>query len=152
MLLLISCGAQNKEPQVSKQTIDSLSQKLAHTYRPGLGEFMLGIQIHHAKLWFAGQAQNWALAEFETGEITEALEAIKEYCTDRPEIKSLPMIGPSMDGIAEAVKKKDLASFKAGFTLLTNNCNNCHTATHHEFNVIKIPDSPPFSNQEFKTK
>ena len=113
---------------------------------------MLGIQIHHAKLWFAGQAQNWALAEFETGEISETTEAVKEYCSDRPEIKSIAMIDPAMDSISAAIKNKNLIAFNASFTLLTNACNNCHNTTHHEFNVIKIPDNPPFSNQDFKAK
>ena len=135
-----------------QQQLDSLKQKLANTYRPGLGEFMLGIQMHHAKLWFAGQAQNWALAVFETGEITETLESIKVYNADRPEVASITMIAPAMDSISAAIKKKDEKLFRSGFTLLTNTCNNCHRATHHEFNVIKIPDSPPFSNQEFKVQ
>lgn len=148
LLLSTACGEQKKEPAAQQQTI----QNTVRAYSPGLGEFMLGIQIHHAKLWFAGTAQNWPLAEFETGEITEALEAIKQYNTDRPEIKSLPMIEPAMDSITAAIKNKDLKAFKAGFTLLTNTCNNCHTATHHEFNVIKIPEVPPYSNQEFKVK
>jgi hypothetical protein len=28
-----------------------------------------------------------------------------------------------------------------------NTCINCHKATNFEFNQVKIPDSPPFSNQ-----
>ncbi|MBS1636979.1 MAG: hypothetical protein JST26_13765 [Bacteroidetes bacterium] len=43
-----------------------------------------------------------------------------------------------------------LVRFKNHFETLTNTCNNCHRATSHGFNVIKIPNSPPFSNQEFK--
>ncbi len=145
ILLLTACGEQKKEPV-------ALPQQTAHTYKPGLGEFMLGIQMHHAKLWFAGQAQNWALADFEMGEISETLDAIKEFNADRPEVKSISMIDPAIDSIADAIKKKDTQRFKASFILLTNTCNNCHTATHHEFNVIKTPDTPPVSNQEFKPK
>lgn len=113
---------------------------------------MLSIQIHHAKLWFAVQEKNWPLAEFETGEISETLETIKEYCNDRPEVKSISMIDPALDSLSEAIKNKDIIRFKSSFILLTNTCNNCHNATHHEFNVIKIPDSPPFSNQDFRAK
>jgi hypothetical protein len=64
---------------------------------------MSGIQVHHAKLWFAGDARNWKLAEF-----------------------------------------------KSAFILLTNTCNNCHRATKHEFNVIRVPQTPPFTNQVFE--
>ena len=48
-------------------------------YTPGLGEFMSGIQVHHEKLWFAGKAGNWQLADFETGEIRETIDDIQKY-------------------------------------------------------------------------
>src|ERR1700743_1773713 len=83
--------------------IDSLQQQLDNAYRPGLGEFMSGIQVHHAKLWFAGSAGNWKLADFEVGEITEALDDITLYCKDRPEVTSLPMIMPPVDRVSAAV-------------------------------------------------
>ncbi len=111
---------------------------------------MSGIQVHHEKLWFAGDAQNWPLADFEINEIKETIDDINTYNTDRPEIKSLPMIAPAIDSVANAIKQKDPAMFKRSFVLLTSTCNNCHHATNHAFNVIKIPDTPPFSNQVFK--
>ena len=152
LLLLGSCVQQNGNTQKMQTQIDSLQTKLAHSYKPGFGDYMLGIQIHHAKIWYAGNAQNWPLAEFELGEIKEALDGIKEFCTDRPEVSSLPMIEGPLDSISASVKNKDLSAFKNCFNSLTASCNNCHRATKHEFNVIKLPDSPPFSNQEFKVQ
>jgi len=107
-------------------------------------------KVHHEKLWFAGINQNWKLADFEINEIKESLEDIQTYCTDRPERKSLTMIDRPLDSISYAIQQKDEALFKKSFITLTNTCNNCHRTTEHEFNVIKIPDTPPFSNQEFK--
>jgi len=130
--------------------IDSLEHKLANTYKPGLGEFMSGIQIHHSKLWFAGLAGNWKLAGFEVAELRESFDAIKEYCADRPETNSIGTIAPAMDSISDAIQEKNSTRFNSSYNLLTNTCNNCHRATQHEFNVIRIPDSPPFSNQDFK--
>jgi len=149
LLALCSCSQQTNSTQKLQTEIDSLQNKINNAYKPGLGEFMSGIQVHHDKLWFAGNAQNWPLAEFELGEIKETLDDISQYNADRPEIASLPMIYAPIDSLTNAVKNKDLVSFKNSFTLLTNTCNNCHRATKHEFNVIKIPDSPPFSNQDF---
>jgi uncharacterized membrane protein YfbV (UPF0208 family) len=126
--------------------------KAAGTYTPGLGEFMVSIQLHHAKLWFAGENANWPLADFEMHEIMEVMEDIRKFNTDRPEIKSLPMINAPLDSLDNAIQKKDSAAFKSAFTLLTNTCNTCHQATPHGFNVIKIPDFPPVSNQEFKVQ
>lgn len=133
-----------------QKKIDSLQTEINNSYKPGLGEFMSQIQTHHAKLWFAGKEENWELANFEIGEIQEALEDIPRYCADRPEVKSIDMIIPAMDSLSNAVKVKDENKFRNGFILLTATCNDCHKATNHGFNVIKIPDVPPITNQFFK--
>ena len=135
-----------------RRQIDSLRQNLDNTYKPGLGEFMSSIQVHHAKLWYAGVNNNWKLADFEINEIIEALDDIKKFNADRPEVKSIGMIYPAIDSLNTSIKLQSQQRFKAGFQLFTNTCNNCHRATAHEFNVIKVPDTPPFSNQEFKPR
>jgi hypothetical protein len=150
LFILISCNhAENKNADLQKQ-VDSLQARLANTYRPGFGEFMSEIQVHHEKLWFAGDNQNWLLADFEINEIKESLADIREYCTDRPESKDLQMIDAPIDSINTAIQQKNNELFKKDFVLLTVTCNSCHQATNHGFNVIKQPDTPPFSNQVFK--
>jgi len=59
------------------------------------------------------------------------------------------MINPALDSMNAAIAKKDPVQFKNSFVLLTNTCNNCHHAVNFEFNVVTIPDKPPFSNQIF---
>lgn len=152
LIFLSSCNEKSNNNQQLQARVDSLEKKLATTYRPGLGEFMSGIQVHHAKLWFAGQNENWQLADFELHEIMEALDDIKTFNTDRPEIKSLQMIYAPLDSLNKSVQQKNLSAFKSNFALLTTTCNNCHRDTDHGFNVIRIPDTPPFSNQDFKNK
>ena len=147
-----ACNNPTNNTQALQRRIDSLQTKLDKSYKPGLGEFMSAIQIHHAKLWFAGENKNWPLADFEIGEIKEALEDIPVFCAERPEVKNLSMINPALDSIGNAITAKNPQLFKSGFVLLTGTCNNCHRATNHAFNVIKIPDAPPFSNQDFKPK
>jgi hypothetical protein len=149
--LFCACSSQPHNTALQAK-VDSLTQQLVQTYKPGLGEFMMGIQVHHGKIWYAGKNQNWALADFEIGEIKETLEDVKKYCTDRPEIKSLPILYPALDSVASAIKAKNPQQFQKSFVFLTYSCNSCHQSTHHEFNVIKIPDTPPFTNQEYKAK
>ena len=144
------CGQPTKNSQNLQNRIDSLELKLAESYKPGFGEFMSGIQAHHSKLWFAGQNQNWKLADFEIHEIMEAIEDIQKYETDRPESKLIKMIEPAIDSMNRAISQKNQVQFKRSYTYLTNTCNACHKAANFEFNVVKIPDSLPFSNQDFK--
>lgn len=150
LCLLAACSQPAQDTQSLQARIDSLQHQLDNAYKPGLGEFMSGIQVHHAKLWFAGQAGNWALSDFETKEIRESLDDIGHYCADRPEVASLSMIKAPLDSVDAAIKSRNAASFKTAFIALTNTCNNCHRATNHAFNVIRIPDAPPFSNQVFQ--
>jgi len=147
---LFACNQHTSNLQLLQNRIDSLEKKLSDTYKPGLGEFMSGIQAHHSKLWFAGQNQNWKLADFEIHEIMEAIEDIQKYETERKESQMVGMINPAIDSVNNAIIQKNPALFKSSYTMLTNTCNNCHHAVDFEFNVVKIPDAQPFSNQDFK--
>ena len=150
LITVFSCHQQDTAAISMQHTIDSLDSQLAHAYKPGLGEFMSGMQVHHAKLWFAAKNNNWPLAAFEIKEIKEALDDIRQYCTDRPEIKSLGMMEASVNCIDSAIQRASLVQFTNGYALLTATCNTCHRQTNHAFNVIVTPASPPFSNQDFK--
>lgn len=150
-IFILVTGCQHPEINSAglQKQVDSLNERIKNSYSPGLGEFMSSIQMHHAKLWFAGKNNNWALADFELGEINETLDDIRKYNSDRPEVKDLPIIDHTLDSLKQAIASKNQVAFKTGFTFLTNSCNNCHRVTRHEFNVIKIPDLPPVTNQDF---
>src|SRR5882724_9433272 len=150
VFMFTACNQQSNQVQKMQATIDSLQKELNETYKPGFGEFMSGIQMHHAKLWFAGQNQNWELADFEVHEIQEALDDIQQFCADRPETKAITMIKPPIDSVNKAIQQKNPQLFKNNFILLTNTCNNCHRATEHAFNVVTIPSALPVVNQDFK--
>jgi hypothetical protein len=149
---VLGCGQKSDNSKDLETRIDNLENKLSQTYKPGFGEFMGNIQIHHAKLWFAGENKNWRLANFEMNEIKENLEGIQKYCSDRPETKSIGMIDLVIDSLNNAILNKDKTSFQRNYFNLTNSCNTCHQATNHEYNVITIPKNPPFSNQDFQIK
>lgn len=149
---LFACNQQTDNRKVLQNRIDSLESKLADTYKPGLGEFMSGIQAHHSKLWFAGQNKNWKLADFEVHEIMEAIEGIQKFQTERKESQMIGMINPALDSINSAIQQNNSVLFKSSYTLLTNTCNNCHRATGFEFSVVKIPDTQSFDNQDFQIR
>lgn len=146
----MACG-QNTDTKILQNRIDSLQSQLSNTYKPGFGEFMSGIQAHHSKLWFAGQNENWKLADFEIHEIMEAVENIQKFQTERKESQKIEMITPALDSINIAIQQMNSGLFKSSYLSLTNTCNNCHKATDFEFNVVTVPSSQPFSNQDFRT-
>jgi hypothetical protein len=149
LLVLYSCSGNSEKVTQLQNEVNELKKKVDDSYKPGFGEFMSNIQIHHAKLWFAGINQNWDLADFEINEIKESFNDLKKYQTDRVETKMIPMIDVPIDSVNSTIQRKDLKSFKNNFVLLTKTCNECHLANNFEFNRIKIPEAPPFTNQVF---
>jgi hypothetical protein len=150
-VFLASCVHQNNDQtKVMQNRLDSLQTILAESYRPDFGDFMLDIQVHHSKLWVAGNNQNWPLAGYEVQKIKMTINNLVKYQSQRKEIPILGMLDRAVDSVQIAVNKKDPAKFKTTFDYVTNTCNICHRSYHYDFNVIKTPDSTPFTNQVFK--
>ena len=72
---------------------DTATSEPAQPYTPGLVEFMMNVQSHHAKLWLAGNARNWDLADYQVDELKELLEDIAKRV---PEYKGTP-VGKMVD-------------------------------------------------------
>ncbi len=57
---------------LSTATPGRAADETSKGYVPGLGDLMnASLQTHHSKLWFAGHADNWALAAYEVKEMRE---------------------------------------------------------------------------------
>ncbi|HUL43913.1 MAG TPA: hypothetical protein VLY03_06110 [Bacteroidota bacterium] len=147
--LLVSCQHDNTDNKIS---IEDRLKKLEST-APGVGEVMSGVQLHFGKLYFAGQAENWKLADFELDEITENLD---NAALMRPEEH-----GVKLGGVVDAFKQSQLADLKHAVDTRNEKefhqkylesmavCNSCHAATGRPFIVITEPTAPPVSNQRW---
>ena len=136
-------------------TIGSRSAAAPAGYVPGLGEFMTATQMRHSKLWFAGQAGNWALASYELDEIKEGFADITRFHPTHPgspvpirEILPKLMAAP-LARLRAAIRSQNLEKFDDAFDSLTASCNACHQAENFGFNVITRPSSNPYTNQDF---
>jgi hypothetical protein len=69
------------------------------SYFPGLGEFMARIQTNHAKLWLAGEARNWELAEYQLDEMKEVFSDVQDFI---PRYKDIP-VGDMIDAIMTGI-------------------------------------------------
>ncbi len=152
VIMFTACTDRHENIQPIQVRIDSMEQQLRGSYRPGFGELMLNIQIHHAKLWFAGKEGNWELADYNESLIQSAFRKIRTYHPDDPNTAATSMIDIPMDSIAVAISHKDVLAFRRSFDLLTTTCNNCHMVTKHAFNIITIPRAEPIGNQFFSLK
>ena len=75
------------------QRVETAPKDGAEPYVIGTGEIMGENQVRHEKLWFAGTAQNWPLAQYETSELREGFDDVKTF---HPTFKKKPT-GPMID-------------------------------------------------------
>lgn len=113
---------------------------------PGLGEIMTLQQLRHIKLWFAGRAGNWPLADYELGELNEGFEDVGKLLGDEIIDKN---VGAAMQQLRKIVDDKNAAGFAAAYDRLSAGCNNCHRALDHAFIAIQRPALLPYSDQNF---
>jgi hypothetical protein len=112
----------------------------------GLGEIMTLQQLRHIKLWFAGRAGNWALADYEIGELNEGFEDVNKLLGGDTVEK---MVGDPIKALQKAIEDKNRAAFTTAFDKLSAGCNNCHRALDHGFIAIQRPALLPYSDQVF---
>lgn len=137
--------------------IATLKQELAQlkksAYHPELGQQMLELQIRHARLWFAGQAQNWNLAAFELQELRETFEAVIEQNPDNANFQPsrladiLPAVtkGPIRE-LRDAIDHNSKTEFNQAYDGLSTVCTGCHRIAGIDFLVIQRPITPILDN------
>ncbi len=129
------------------------AEELPKSYVPGLGEFMGRIQVDHAKLWLAGEARNWELADYEFTELKEVLSDVQDFVPRYQNIPVADMIDAiiigTMADLDKAISARDFKAFSAAFDELTSACNSCHQAASRPFITIRRPAQSNFSNQDF---
>jgi hypothetical protein len=141
LLGTLAAGAQEK---LAPQSPAAPAQE--EPYQPGLGEIMALQQTRHIKLWFAGHAGNWPLADYEIGELHEGFDDVGKLLGGDIVAQH---VGAPLAALQKAVDGKNSAAFTAAFDDLSAGCNACHHALDHGFIVIRRPTLPPYSNQVF---
>ena len=130
---------------------------------PRLADLMNeAMQVHHTKLWFAGHANNWILADYEVKKIKETIEQIKETIVDIQTASSqwrrvpvgemLQSVDSNIGALAQAVKANDAVNFDIAYRGLTAACNACHVRAGQPQIKIMVPlpeNGNTFVDQDF---
>jgi hypothetical protein len=115
-------------------------------YEPTIGDIMAQQQMRHIKLWYAGQAANWPLADYEIGKLKDGFEEVtKQIGGDTVE----KAVGGAVGALEKAIEGKDRAAFTRAFDQLSAGCNSCHRTLDHAFIAIQRPNLLPYSDQSF---
>ncbi len=93
--------------------------------QPGLGTIMIEYGHRMAALWFAGQAANWDLAQYQLTEMREIQEVAETTRPARaPALKSFE--SSFLDPLEEQIKAKDKTKFESAYNSAIQGCNSCH--------------------------
>lgn len=111
-----------------------------------VGDVMGFQQERHLKLWFAGRAANWPLADYEVGKLKDGFDDIDKLLGGDTVGKA---VGAPIAALQKAIENKDKDSFTRAFDQLTAGCNSCHRTLDHAFIVIQRPTILPYGNQSF---
>ena len=167
--VLVACSAlfacqppaSSSPPVDSADRITGLEEQVAaltervDQLMPETAVLMAQVHTQHAKLYYAGHAQNWTLAAYSLHEINEALQAVQTF-NDQFEDFPTPLselvpslVGPPLGEIHGAIRTRDGARFAAAFDSLTDSCNACHETLGHGFIQVRTPMGGEFTNQAF---
>jgi hypothetical protein len=148
MLAAAGCGQPG-----SGDAVDRRLAELEARFTPGLHAMMVELGMRHASLWFAGDAENWALADYMAHELEEVAEHIREV---HPEYDDVPVAGlmaqltlPHVGEIRAAIEAQDPGAFGRAYDRLTASCNACHAASDRSAIVIQRPTAPPLTNLRY---
>jgi hypothetical protein len=135
------------------QEIAEVEARLTDAFTPGLHTLMVEMQHRHATLWFAGDSENWPLADYFLHELEELVEDIEEL---HPEYAGVPvadllaeMTMPAVERMEDAVDAEDREAFIRAYDQLTVACNACHVASDRAAIVIQRPTAPPLTNLRY---
>ena len=155
--LVMATNALASDESADKAQIEALKREIAAlkkaAYHPELGEQMLTLQIRHARLWFAGEAQNWLLAAFELQEIKEAFDAVVEQNPEHAifQPQRLADILPAMTkapviALCDAIDHGSKVEFEKAYDGLSAACSGCHKVAGNDFLIIQRPTAPLLDN------
>jgi hypothetical protein len=111
-----------------------------------IGDIMTFQQERHLKLWFAGHAGNWPLADYEIGKLKDGFDDLDKLLGGETVGKA---VGAPIAAIEKAIETKNKESFTRAYDQLTAGCNDCHRTLDHAFIAIQRPNLWPYANQDF---
>ena len=116
---------------------------------PRLGDIMVQQQMRHIKLWFAADAGNWPLADYELDQLKDGFDDVANLLGGE---LAQQHVGGAISGLEKAIDAKNREAFGSAFDRLSAGCNECHRTLDHAFIVIQRPGLLPYSDQNFSPR
>lgn len=126
---------------------------------PDQSHAMKDVAYHYANLWFAGQRENWLLADFYWSETRSHLRWAMRIIPIRKdpqgrEVRVADMLAgieaAALEPLHTAIKDKDRAKFVDAYQQMMASCYACHVASGKPFLRMQIPKQPAEAMIQFE--
>lgn len=118
---------------------------------PSQSHTMQDVSYHFANLWFAGQHENWPLAEFYWSETLSHMHWAVRIIPVRKDTKGNDVeLAPILEGfengpfrhLHDAIVAKDRTAFEKQYRTSLETCFDCHKAADKPYLRPQIPERP----------
>jgi len=118
---------------------------------PDQAHAMQDVGYHFTNLWFAGQMQNWDLANFYGSETRSHLRWAVRIIPKRKDnagreidLEAIlqALENTSLKSLQEAIAAKDKPAFEKAYRSTLENCYACHKAADKPFIRLQVPTQP----------
>jgi hypothetical protein len=144
VIIVAACGA------TSSLAAETPDYEQLRSLIPSQSHAMMDVAYHFTNLWFAGQHQNWPLAQFYFNEarshIAWAVRLVPIRKTTSGELHLQEMFDAFDKTMLADLKKqiadKNAKQFKVAYRAALDGCNACHTAAEKPYLHVIVPDKP----------
>ena len=137
---LIACECETQKSVQGEWIQGSEEEKLQLIEKQfrGFDMAMVETGYRYQELYWAGQDQNWAYANYQVQKISKTITNGLERRPKRAKSAEyfLEVALPAME---KALTDNDTASFNTNFEMLTTNCNSCHAMENVPHFSVKKP-------------
>lgn len=154
-VLLISSTAATAQSAPGAAAASAAAATPTPEYHPSLGDLMtMAIQPRHTKLGLAGQGRNWPYAKYELSELRNAFARVARTVPSYRNIDMAAVINAltaePLKAVEQAINAEDARQFNTAYAGLTTACNACHLSQDHAPVVIRVPNTNPYPDQDFR--
>jgi hypothetical protein len=156
---VVAAAEQGAEPK--QDDVAALKAEVARLkgFVPDQSHAMSDVGYHYANLWFAGQSENWPLAQFYSDEVRSHLRWAVRIIPKRKDAEGREIdLGGILTGLETstlkeldlAVKGKDKGKFEAAYKAQLEGCMACHKATNKPYLRLRVPERADAGMIEFR--
>jgi mono/diheme cytochrome c family protein len=115
------------------EKLDTLADQHA-----GFSRTMVEVGYRYSELYWAGEDENWEMAEYQLEHIEEAMHAGFQRRPAR-KASSQMFMTQAVPAVGQAIAARDQDEFREQFQRFTTHCNACHAMEQVGFIQVHVP-------------